>query len=94
MNVERHYRPTEHATVKATALNAMIDLMENVKEEYDIFSYFLPTCPFISSEDIKRGASSFENGVDFVLSMTEIPETIQNIINQVVDFIWLGGINY
>jgi len=77
LNVERHYRPTEHATVKATALNAMIDLMENVKEEYDIFSYFLPTCPFISSEDIKRGASSFENGVDFVLSMTEIPETIQ-----------------
>ena len=77
LNVERHERPAEHATTKATALNAMLNLMENCKEEYDIFSYFLPTCPFISAEDIRKGADSFEEGVDTVLSMTEIPETIQ-----------------
>ena len=53
--VERHVRPSHHATVAATALNAMINLMETSKEEYEIFSYFLPTCPFVSSEDIKQG---------------------------------------
>ena len=77
LNIERHERPLEHATVRATALNAMLNLMENCEEKYDIFSYFLPTCPFISAEDIARGVNSFDDGVDFVLSMTEIPETIQ-----------------
>lgn len=74
--VERHVRPEHHATVTATALNAMLDLMENTEEKYDIFSYFLPTCPFISPDDIKDG---FENlsGADFSVSMTQIPETIQ-----------------
>ena len=75
--VERHTRPEEHATVRATALNAMLDLMENEKEEYDVFSYFLPTCPFISSEDIQRGVERLDNNVDSVISMTQIPETIQ-----------------
>ena len=41
--VERHMRPKNHATVKATALDAMINLMENESEHYDVFSYFLPT---------------------------------------------------
>lgn len=74
--IERHVRPEHHATVTATALNAMLDLMENTKEKYDVFSYFLPTCPFISPDDIKDG---FENlsGTDFSVSMTQIPETIQ-----------------
>lgn len=74
--VERHVRPEHHATVTATALNAMLDLMENTEEKYDVFSYFLPTCPFISPDDIKDG---FENlsGADFSVSMTQIPETIQ-----------------
>ena len=74
--VERHIRPEQHATVTATALNAMINLMETVEEEYEIFSYFLPTCPFVSSEDIRQGFLNL-SGVDFSVSMTEIPETIQ-----------------
>ena len=41
LNVERHERPKEHATTKSTVLNAMIDLMENYEQRYDIFSYFL-----------------------------------------------------
>ena len=77
LDIGRHHRPDEHATTKATALNAMLNLMENCEEKYDIFSYFLPTCPFISAQDIIKGANSFEDGVDSVLSMTEIPETIQ-----------------
>ena len=34
--VERHHRPEEHATVKATALNAMINLMESQEEELSL----------------------------------------------------------
>ena len=76
--VERHIRPENHATVTATALNAMLDLMENQEEEYDTFAYFLPTCPFVSSEDIRRGFTNIDNNdVDFCVSMTQIPETIQ-----------------
>jgi len=74
--VERHVRPENHATVTATALNAMLNLMESQEEEYDTFAYFLPTCPFVSSEDIKKGFLNL-SGVDFSVSMTEIPETIQ-----------------
>ena len=77
LSVERHHRPQEHATVKATALNAMLNLMENTDEQYDIFAYFLPTCPFISSKDIQKGVDALNEDVDSVLSMTEIPETIQ-----------------
>ena len=76
--VVRHIRPPEHATVRSTALDAMVNLMENEKQEYDIFSYFLPTCPFVTAEDIQKGVSMFNaKGVDFVVSMTQIPETIQ-----------------
>ena len=75
--VERHYRPDSHATVRATVLDAMIDLMEGVQEEYDVFSYFLPTCPFISPLDIVKGIEALDPSTDTVISMTEIPETLQ-----------------
>lgn len=75
--VERHQRPKEHATVKATALNAMIDLMESLEKPFYEFAYFLPTCPFVSPEDIKSGAQMMSDDVDFAVSMTQIPETIQ-----------------
>ena len=79
--VERHKRPQEHATVKATALNAMLDLMGSI-EQSDLFAYFLPTCPFVSSEDIKSGVELLQHDdVDFAVSMTEIPETIQLACN-------------
>tara|TARA_R110000796_G_scaffold139636_1_gene255753 strand:+ start:259 stop:933 length:675 start_codon:yes stop_codon:yes gene_type:complete len=75
--VIRHHRPEDHATVQATALNAMIDLMENSKDKYEMFSYFLPTCPFIAPEDIRKGVANLTKKVDAVVSMTEIQETIQ-----------------
>jgi len=80
LNVERHHRPEEHATVGATVLRAMIDLMET-QEEYDIFSYFLPTCPFITPGDIRAGITQLSPNVDSVVSMTEIRETIQLACN-------------
>ena len=52
--VERHYRPQEHATVQATVLKAMIDLMHTIDEEFDVFAYFLPTNPLTSVEDIRK----------------------------------------
>ena len=77
LKVMRHNRPAEHATVKATALNAMLDIMERAKNEYDVFAYFLPTCPFISPQDIRDGIKMLTVDIDSVVSMTEIPETIQ-----------------
>jgi CMP-N-acetylneuraminic acid synthetase len=78
LRVLRHKRPSEHATVKATALNAMIDLMEKQDSKYDVFAYFLPTCPFIAAADIVAGIELLEKDeVDSVVSMTEIPETLQ-----------------
>ena len=75
--VERHVRPQIHATTKATVLDAMIDLMQN-QTGYDSFAYFLPTCPFVSILDIQEGVKILADGhCDSVVSMTEIPETIQ-----------------
>ena len=84
--VERHIRPAEHATVRATALNAMLELMGNL-EQAEVFSYFLPTCPFISSQDIVKGVSMLAEEVDTVISMTEIPETIQLACNMKDDWV-------
>jgi len=81
--VARHIRPDNHATVTATALDAMVDYMKhnpphNTSRPDDvIFAYFLPTCPFVSPEDIKRGIEMMKKGADTVVSMTEMPETIQ-----------------
>ena len=77
LNVERHSRPKSHATVTATALNAMLNLMENSETKYDEFAYFLPTCPFVSADDIRAGSQLLSKDVDFTISMTQIPETIQ-----------------
>jgi N-acylneuraminate cytidylyltransferase len=77
--VERHVRPKDHATTKATVLNAMINLMEN-HEPYEIFSYFLPTCPFITPRQITTGYNMLEkywNKCDSVVSMTKMQDTVQ-----------------
>ena len=74
--VERHKRPAKHATVRATALNAMLNLMERY-EKYDVFSYFLPTCPFVSPEDIRKGVDLLSDKIDSVVSMTEYTDTVQ-----------------
>ena len=88
LNVVRHYRPDNHATTKATVLEAMLDLMSNCEESYDTFSYFLPTCPFVSHEDIKRGIDTLKDrDCEFVVSMTEIPETLQLACLMVDDWV-------
>ena len=56
LSVKRHIRPEQYATTKSTVLTAMIDLMNDIPK-YDIFAYFLPTCPFLKSEYIKQGGN-------------------------------------
>ena len=75
--VERHFRPDEHATVRATALNAVLNLMENSDKKYDVVAYFLPTCPLTNPQDIKDGVAALTDEVDSVVSITEMPEPIQ-----------------
>ena len=77
LEVVRHNRPAHHATVQSTVLDAMIDLMGEIGK-FDTFSYFLPTCPFISPQDICNGINLLVSpGTSSVVSMTQIPETIQ-----------------
>lgn len=85
LGVKRHERPEILATTKSTVLDAMLDLAEllKIKEgDFCTFSYFLPTCPFVGVDDIKNGFGMLKaSETDFVVSMTEIPETIQLACN-------------
>lgn len=76
LNVKRHIRPKEHATTRATVLDAMMDLMENIPK-YDVFAFFLPTCPFIKSESIKQGVRMLDDDTDSVVSVSYYEEPIQ-----------------
>lgn len=74
--VMRHYRTQDLATARATVVDAIIQLMQNMQEEYDAICYFLPTCPFITAKDIRAGVQKLAD-CDTVVSMTYIQETIQ-----------------
>jgi len=76
LSVSRHVRNPEYATEKSTVLDAMLDLMSESYTTYDEFAYFLPTCPFIKSEDIVTAVDMLSLG-NTLVSMTEIQETIQ-----------------
>jgi CMP-N-acetylneuraminic acid synthetase len=77
LGVTRHCRPEHLATTQSTVLDAMLNLMET-SEKYDTFSYFLPTCPFITSEDIRAGVELLGRSAKAsVISMTEMKETVQ-----------------
>ena len=76
LNVTRHIRPKDLATSQATVLQAMIDLMLHTNREYEIFAYFLPTCPFVSPDDIIMGIDRLKD-CDTVVSMTEMQDTLQ-----------------
>ena len=54
----------------------MMDIMENIPK-YDIFAFFLPTCPFIKSESIKQGVQMLDDNTDSVVSVSYYEEPIQ-----------------
>jgi CMP-N-acetylneuraminic acid synthetase len=74
--VKRHIRPEQYATTRATVLTAMIDLMNDIPK-YDVFAYFLPTCPFLESKYIKEGVSKLTEDIDSVVSVSYYEEPIQ-----------------
>jgi len=74
--VKRHVRPAHHATVKATVLKAMIDMMNEIPK-HDVFAYFLPTCPFLKPEYIKEGVQMLDKETDAVVSVSYYEEPIQ-----------------
>lgn len=76
LNVKRHIRPEQYATTRATVLDAMMDLMETIPK-YDIFAFFLPTCPFIESMSIKNGVAMLDDDTDSVVSVSYYEEPIQ-----------------
>tara|TARA_B100000131_G_C18078201_1_gene597199 strand:- start:916 stop:1611 length:696 start_codon:yes stop_codon:yes gene_type:complete len=79
--VARHVRPAKYATTESTVLDAMINLMyeyEELNMKYDIFAYFLPTCPFIEYSHIAKGFDKLKNEeCNSVVSMTKMQETVQ-----------------
>jgi CMP-N-acetylneuraminic acid synthetase len=75
-NVLLHKRPEKYATAKVTVLEAMLALMREVPK-HDIFSYFLPTCPFRNAEDIQNGVELLTPDVDSVVSVVEFENPIQ-----------------
>ena len=74
------YRRNKFIDEKSTVLEAMLEIFyefEYDNFDSDIFSYFLPTCPFRTSTDIKDGAALFTHKVDSVVSIVEYSDPIQ-----------------
>ena len=74
--VRVYNRPPEYATDKMTVLEALVAMMDDVPK-HDVFSYFLPTCPLVSSEDIKKGVSLLDHRADSVISVVSYADPIQ-----------------
>jgi len=74
--VEIHDRPEEFATTRATVVSAIIAMLESMDIGDDSISYFLPTCPFRSSDDIKKGFQ-FLTEADSVISTSYYDEPPQ-----------------
>tara|TARA_R110000851_G_scaffold328457_1_gene499107 strand:+ start:1498 stop:2169 length:672 start_codon:yes stop_codon:yes gene_type:complete len=74
--VRVYNRPPEYATDKMTVLEALVAMMDDVPR-HDIFSYFLPTCPLVSSEDIKEGVSLLDHRTGSVVSVVSYADPIQ-----------------
>jgi CMP-N-acetylneuraminic acid synthetase len=74
--VELYQREAEFSTTKITVLEAILDMMNKVPK-HDTISYFLPTCPFTSHEDIQKGFQLLTEEVDSVNSVVEYNSPIQ-----------------
>lgn len=70
------YWRTDHVDEKSTVVDALLDMMKDFAV-HDTFSYFLPTCPFRNSDDIRQGMALLIEPVDFVVSVVEYSEPIQ-----------------
>jgi CMP-N-acetylneuraminic acid synthetase len=75
-NIQIHKREAKYATHSVTVLEAMLALMQEIPK-HDIFSYFLPTCPFRNPEDIIQGMALLTEDTDSVVSITGYSDPIQ-----------------
>ena len=76
-SIEIHKRPKQYANEKIGVLEAVLDIMRTMPEKYDTVTYLLPTCPFRSAEDIRKGADLLDDTVDSVISTCFYEEPIQ-----------------
>ena len=74
--IEIYHRDPKYATEKITVLEAIIAMMSDL-ERTDVLAYFLPTCPFLSVDEIKRGTDLLTPEIDSVISVIEYNFPIQ-----------------
>ncbi len=74
--VEIYKRPDKYATTRMIVVEALLAMMEEI-EPFDVFAYFLPTCPFRNADDIKGGVNLLTEDVDSVISVHEYSEPLQ-----------------
>ena len=71
-----HKRPSKYATEKVTVLDSILSLMGDI-QICDVLAYFLPTCPFRTASDIKKGIDLLTEDVSSVVSVTEFEAPVQ-----------------
>jgi len=69
-------RDPRHADERTTVLEALMVMMNDIPK-YDVFAYFLPTCPFRTEQDIRVGVSMLYGDVDSVVSVVQYSDPIQ-----------------
>lgn len=71
------YWRTEKIDERAPVVEALLEMLPDIKV-HDTFSYFLVTCPFRNSYDIRQGMSILKNSnADFVVSAVKYSEPPQ-----------------
>jgi CMP-N,N'-diacetyllegionaminic acid synthase len=63
-------RPSYLATSTATALNTLLEYLERAKNQSDVITLMLPTCPFRSHQHIIDGFKLLIKNIDSVISVT------------------------
>lgn len=79
-------RNPKYADEKTTVLEALMVMMSDIPK-YDVFAYFLPTCPFRTPEDIVKGVAMLQEGVDSVVSVVQYSDPIQLAMQKTSDSI-------
>ena len=70
------WRDSRYADARSTVLDALLAMLPDL-DRHDTFSYFLPTCPFRTSDDIMGGMSLLTETVTSVVSVCEYEFPIQ-----------------
>jgi N-acylneuraminate cytidylyltransferase len=72
-----HDRPSKFATDESSALEAVLEYLDQRLENPSKVGYFLPTCPLISFQDIQQGMARLTDAYDFCISVTNMGDPIQ-----------------